>query len=170
MQYWRRESRLRYAVSRLRHQKLGRLRDLNREALNLSHQPRNPRGFRRLGSNLQNACGLALHPIAGSLAPAHLQACGHAAANARTIGTRQADAVQNITGSFSAGTSASEQGVMGTLVGAFGGISNKPAIGNATSSGANARATEVTFDASRVARTSVETRGANTALHPLIAL
>ena len=86
-------------------------------------------------------------------------------ANARLLGSHQADALQNITGS---------------LVGSNGGIPMKPIVSasgaltysatecKTTFAGSDTGLYSIIFDASRVARTATETRAANTALAPRI--
>jgi len=79
-------------------------------------------------------------------------------ANARVLGSFQSDALQNLIGSF---------GSIGyTPSGAFFADTSKPGYEamSATSLG------RVSFDASRIARTSSETRSANTAFTPVINL
>ncbi|WP_426080401.1 phage tail protein [Herbaspirillum huttiense] len=89
----------------------------------------------------------------------------------RAIGSAQSDALQNITGSFSV---VGSSGSVGGLFPGQGGVFYCPP--NATFSngnpdgGAGIRSTQATFDASRVARTSSETRPANTAFAPRIHL
>ncbi|MGE8614467.1 MAG: phage tail protein [Achromobacter veterisilvae] len=83
-------------------------------------------------------------------------------ANARMLGTMQRDALQNITGSAVSGRI-----LFTTTTGAFGNVGN---TGNTPDAGTtNHGATAgINFDASRVARTSVETRPINVSYHPRI--
>lgn len=91
-------------------------------------------------------------------------------ANARVMGSRQSDAVQNVTGRIQARSSAA---TVGALIGASG-VFSYGAKTDATNSaplahdGGNTNTDSVSFDLSRVARTSTETRSANVALHPRI--
>ncbi|KDC30173.1 hypothetical protein L505_2741 [Bordetella bronchiseptica F4563] len=83
-------------------------------------------------------------------------------ANARVLGSRQRDALQNITGGFNARYSS----IIGAGAGAIVGV----AVGNQDSATMTSQgpAYEFTFNASRIARTSTETRSANAAYHPRI--
>ncbi|MGE8690959.1 MAG: phage tail protein [Achromobacter sp.] len=83
-------------------------------------------------------------------------------ANARAPGSRQRDALQNITGGFNARYSS----IIGAGAGAIVGV----AVGSQDSATMTSQgpAYEFTFNASRVARTSTETRATNTAYHPRI--
>ncbi|ADJ62408.1 hypothetical protein G5B88_04515 [Herbaspirillum seropedicae] len=87
-------------------------------------------------------------------------------AGVRGIGSFQADALQNITGSFK--RSASSGGLVennpATVTGAFG-LGSGATPGPSADSGSYV---PVIFDASRVARTATETRHANTAFAPRI--
>jgi len=83
-------------------------------------------------------------------------------ANARTLGSRQSDALQNITGSFQ---QALFDGTNGLGGGAFS-VSNNN--GASYVSGASGNMRKVDFDASNVARASTETRSTNVAFHPRI--
>ena len=78
----------------------------------------------------------------------------------RTIGSEQLDALQNITGTFSS-VFYSNTGCNNTLGGAFSGTPNG-AMNGGGSMTTNYDA--VVFDASKVARTSTETRPINIAL------
>jgi microcystin-dependent protein len=71
----------------------------------------------------------------------------------RVFGSSQADALQNITGSFYSGS------YTATTTGAF-----SDASGGSRPDGSNETARKITFDASTVARTSTETRPRNIAL------
>ena len=84
-------------------------------------------------------------------------------ANATGLGAFQNDALQNITGSMTN----VQSDVDSTMVfsGAFQGISRNP-NGNTTSGGADGF--DVTFDASLVARTSIETRSKNVLINYII--
>jgi len=84
-------------------------------------------------------------------------------ANARQLGTKQSDSLQNIYGgnfrvvgaSDNTGANGAFQSVENTIV----------TLGTGAT-----KILAATFDASRVARTSVETRAANLALHPCLSL
>lgn len=96
-------------------------------------------------------------------------------ANARTLGSAQGDALQNIAGTFDArAVGQTSEGGSDSLVpkatGAFTvGISAKTDHAIAYKSPASMQKNDlVTFNASRSARTSTETRGANTAFAPRI--
>ncbi len=88
-------------------------------------------------------------------------------ANVRGLGDKQLDALQNITGKFTGQDDGLPLAVLSTS-GAFG---NEPPISrtiiNAGGVG-GVFAIEFNFDASRVARTSIETRSQNTAMYPRI--
>ncbi len=92
-------------------------------------------------------------------------------ANARVMASRQADALQNITGGGTfRGFGNNSTGSMYTATGAFG---LTAAAGILSPYKANLLTEDMwtdvmTFDASRMARTSVETRSRNTAYHPRI--
>ena len=87
-------------------------------------------------------------------------------ANARALGSYQADALQNITGSFRF-RNMGEHMTLGDLFGAFNYLYIGPAAQGA--GGGSSVATHfLEFDASRVARTSSETRSSNTAMAPRI--
>jgi hypothetical protein len=77
-------------------------------------------------------------------------------ANPRPVGTYQADALQNITGQFQGSEAGSQSGAFAT--GAQGGV---------LADGSTIRYL-YTFNASRVARTSIETRGASAAVSPAV--
>ncbi|WP_454691116.1 hypothetical protein [Achromobacter aloeverae] len=83
-------------------------------------------------------------------------------ANARVLGSRQRDALQNITGGFVARYSS----IIGTGSGALLGVAG--ATQDCAVMSAQNSAYQFTFDASRVARTSTETRPANAAYYPRI--
>lgn len=91
---------------------------------------------------------------------AHLQTNVHPAANARTLGSSQSDALQNIVASY-------WDSVLRIGVG-----SGAIAIDGTTTpngaAGAGGSGRGFTFDASRVARTSTETRPKNTAVTPVM--
>jgi hypothetical protein len=89
-------------------------------------------------------------------------------ANARTMGSRQADAMQNVTGRIQARSSIS---AFGALIGASGafvihgkseGTNSAPLAHDAGITNGDA----VSFDTSRVVRSSTETRASNVALSP----
>lgn len=88
-------------------------------------------------------------------------------ANARMLGNAQTDAVQNVTGSFTAIGNSAAVGMLGPgSDGAFQAIGDSKFSDMVPTGVANGRASKATFDASRVARTSQETRPANVALSP----
>ena len=87
-------------------------------------------------------------------------------ANARVLGSYQADALQNITGEFRFRNMGSHA-TLGDYLGAIHYKSQGP-NGQGSSGGAQVETHYLGFDASRVARTSIETRGSNTALAPRI--
>jgi hypothetical protein len=92
----------------------------------------------------------------------HLQADVHAAANARVLGDKQLDALQNINGTL---------GDFLVSQSAASGAFTKAIVGQSTyGAGTVGDYERSTFDASNVARTSVETRGSNTAFLPVINL
>lgn len=107
--------------------------------------------------NIFDGCGPEKRQAGRYPAPAHLQAVGHLSANARMLGTSQGDAMQNITGSV--GLNMNQADPSGAFYLAPGPSGSQTGVNGATS---------VQFDASRVARTSVENRGQNTAFHPII--
>ncbi|HEM8614752.1 TPA: tail fiber protein [Citrobacter amalonaticus] len=88
----------------------------------------------------------------------------------RALLSIQLDALQNITGSFSAATAGASQ--LSVLVnggaGAFYPGSQKTAPPSATATTGNDRVSTMYFDADRVARTSTETRSRNIALNFLV--
>ncbi len=100
----------------------------------------------------------------------HLQWSGHLAANARALGGMQRDALQNMTGKIRARSAIGSTGPIVGADGVFAYTTKSEAINAAPvafdSSITNGDA--VTFDMSRVARTSSETRASNTAFHPRI--
>lgn len=81
-------------------------------------------------------------------------------ANVRAVGSRQIDALQNLTGSFG--------GVVYTQepTGVFVPVGSSQTVPIGTGNGLAG----IAFDASRTARTSTETRSANTSLHPRLTL
>lgn len=83
-------------------------------------------------------------------------------ANARTLGSRQLDALQNITGGVN--------GIRAIPGATATGAASISLLGASYTTGASADYPNANFsiDASRVCRTSVETRGKNTAFHPRI--
>ncbi|MNV13478.1 hypothetical protein D3C71_1041170 [compost metagenome] len=91
-------------------------------------------------------------------------------ANARTLGSREADAMQKITGRIQARSAISATGAIIGASGAFAahlkteGTNSAPVALDANITNGDA----VSFDTSRVARTSTETRSANSAYHPRI--
>lgn len=90
-------------------------------------------------------------------------------ANARALGSYQADALQNITGTIvSRKFSDTAHGMISNATGAFAyGLSaGKPGSSAVAGAPSTTRQDISTFDASLVARTSTETRGMNTALAP----
>lgn len=91
-------------------------------------------------------------------------------ANARALGSYQADALQNITGSFSVRRFGDEGGVVIDL--GQGMVYRTDVTMAALSVGKTnldiGYVNRINFDASRVARTSSESRGVNTALAPRI--
>ncbi|MNV43088.1 hypothetical protein D3C71_1347930 [compost metagenome] len=92
-------------------------------------------------------------------------------ANARAVGSRQGDAIQNGTGTLQGRPIPSVLGAITAATGAFSLTSRGGSAGATvlvTELSASATADLVTFDLSRVARTSGETRPANTAYHPRI--
>ncbi len=97
-------------------------------------------------------------------------------ANARALGTRQLDALQNITASLNGSTSAGYQFLgewasaaeaNAAATGALG-LSHISKAGFPDTTSVAFVGTGITFDASRVARTSAETRGANAAFVPRV--
>ncbi|EJY6351469.1 phage tail protein [Escherichia coli] len=88
----------------------------------------------------------------------------------RALLSAQLDALQNITGSFSAATAGATQ--LGMFVNSEGGAfypgSQTTYPPSATATTGNQRANTMYFDAGRVARTSTETRSRNIALNFLI--
>lgn len=92
-------------------------------------------------------------------------------ANARTIGSRQRDALQNGTGTLQGRPIPTVLGAITAASGAFVLASRSGAAGASmlvTEPSGSANSDLVTFDLSRVARTSGETRPANVAYHPRI--
>ena len=91
-------------------------------------------------------------------------------ANARLLGSYQSDALQNITGSFNTRRGV---GPADLLSGDRGAFYLEPSAGYSAQSfsmgdGGNIQGQKLSLDVSHVARTSVETRGPNTALAPRI--
>ena len=88
----------------------------------------------------------------------------------RALLSTQLDALQNITGSFSAATAGASQ--LSVLVNGEGGAfypgSQTTAPPSATATTGNERVSTMYFSADRVARTSTETRSRNTALNFLV--
>ena len=92
-------------------------------------------------------------------------------ANARALGSRQRDAIQNGTGTLQGRPIPSVVGAITGASGAFALTSRGGAPGASmlvTEPSGSANSDLVTFDLSRVARTSGETRPPNTAYHPRI--
>jgi hypothetical protein len=92
-------------------------------------------------------------------------------ANARTLGSRQMDAIQNGTGTLQGRPIPSVVGAITAASGAFALASRGGSAGASmlvTEPTGSANSDLVTFDLSRVARTSGETRPANVAFHPRI--
>jgi len=88
-------------------------------------------------------------------------------ANARLLGNAQRDALQNVIGSFTAIGNSAAVGMLGPgSDGAFQAIGDSKFSDMVPTGVANGRASKATFDASRVARASSETRPANVALSP----
>lgn len=81
----------------------------------------------------------------------------HVPANARVLGNKQVDSIQNILGSVGLNMNAAAPN------GAF-----YLAAGSSGSQTGTTGSQSVMFDASRVVRTSTETRGPNTAMCPVI--
>jgi len=79
----------------------------------------------------------------------------------RTLGTPQLDALQNITGGVE-NIQIDETSVIGAVTGAFQATDNGA---NGNSAAFNSPGIDITFDASRVARTADETRPRNVAMH-----
>lgn len=86
-------------------------------------------------------------------------------ANARAMGSLQRDALQNISGTTSRLYHRTDSNEV--TAGAFAETLMAGQIVGGTSSVAN-QSTVLTFDASRVARTAIETRSANAAYHPRV--
>lgn len=93
---------------------------------------------------------------------------GFNTANARGIGSRQVDALQNLTGSFGGIGNSTAVGMLTAGTGVFSTPGNSQFSDMAPSGVVNGRANTATFDASRVARTASETRAINAAYHPRI--
>lgn len=91
-------------------------------------------------------------------------------ANARVLGTAQGDAIQNITGELSIRNIGVHNLVFGSELGALRNltVTNEISLGGESTSSPTPNTSKISFDASRVARTSSETRGPNTALSPRI--
>ncbi|MFY3535602.1 hypothetical protein ACOTI6_31115, partial [Achromobacter denitrificans] len=85
-----------------------------------------------------------------------------------TLGSRQADALQNLTGSFGGIGNSTAVGMLTAGTGVFNTPNNSQFSDMAPSGVVNGRANTATFDASRVARTSTENRSVNGAYHPRI--
>jgi len=85
-------------------------------------------------------------------------------ANARSLGNRQLDALQHITGNIYDVVGGSSRGASG----AFGVSSSGSGISIAGSESSYVGGVSFDFDAARTARTSTETRGKNTAYVPRI--
>lgn len=86
------------------------------------------------------------------------------------LGSYQSDALQNITGSFNTRRGAGPANILSGNSGVFylepsAGYSAQPI---SMGVGENTQGQKLSLDVSRVARTSVETRGPNTALAPRI--
>jgi len=81
-------------------------------------------------------------------------------ANARTLGSRQGDALQRMTGSVDGFNDFSvTSGVLGRA---------NPVPGESAQAGSGVRYHELNFDSARVTRSSTETRPLNTAYYPRI--
>lgn len=87
-------------------------------------------------------------------------------ATARALGSAQKDALQHIKGELISIGNSMEIGTFLSGLGAFSTINDAQYPLVNAGGILNGRATKATFDAARVARTSVETRAANVALHP----
>lgn len=87
-------------------------------------------------------------------------------ANARTLGSYQADALQNITGRITdvyGGATPTFSGAFGDTTATVGGV-----YGAVGTTGLQRSVWAVDFKSSKVARTATETRGSNTAFAPRI--
>ncbi|MAL02633.1 MAG: hypothetical protein CL536_10985 [Alcaligenaceae bacterium] len=85
-------------------------------------------------------------------------------ANARVLGSKQLDALQNFTGALT------NQVFSGSATNPSGVFSVSGTLGPTFASGASGNVRDVDFDASNIARTSTETRGPNAAFLPVINL
>ena len=90
-------------------------------------------------------------------------------ANARELGSEQPDAIQHLEGSFGGASDGLEAGIVYAVSGVFASSeTGLPAMVYSTVNPSVMRNRHVLFDASRVARTAVETRSLNTAFSPRI--
>jgi len=90
-------------------------------------------------------------------------------ANARTLGSRQQDALQNITGHIDSRPSSGHPGPIAGSAGVFDTTqSGHSGSSNVVLNSSSGTSWITTFDASRVARAATETRPVNVAFHPRI--
>jgi len=97
----------------------------------------------------------------------HLQRSGRPSANARGIGSKQGDAIRNITGGVSAFYRSTNAQTLGAM---YQGLWGSTPAQQGTAGGSPGDNATIHFDASRQVPTSIENRPVNTALHPVICL